>query len=199
MGAVNFANIKECADHRQGFEDLVASARFEYGDSCYNGTISTTRLVGRPTKIADRYTKSVDKKAQKWLDEHDYGRKWECHVLDLGVVGYEISKYVKVPHTKADAQFQTRFVAMVDHTEIGVYKTAAEARAALETAMARGRYIGTECFHVEKRAVNISKGSTTAVEYRMETRTTKSKPKSTPKGSTLRAIHRYCYYGWAGY
>lgn len=198
MGATNFANIKECCDYKQGFEDLAFSARIEYGDSAYNGTLSTCQLCGRPTKLADRYTKSVDKKAWKWLEDHDYGRKWECRVLDLGIVGYEISKYVKVPHTKATAQFQTRFVAMADHTQIGIYNTAAEARTALEGAMGQGRYIGTESFFVEKRPVNVTKGSTTAVEYRMETRITKSKPKNTPKGALLRPIHRYCYYGWAG-
>ena len=198
MGACNFADEWTGVDYKQGYDELCRQARFMYGNDPYNGTIDTMRLSSRrPTKIADRYTKTADKKALKFLEEHEYGIKWECRVLDLGVVGYEIAKFVKVPHTKADAQFQTRYVAYADEYEFGTYKTATETRATLEKAIAQPRYSKTEYFHVERKSVKVAGKSTTAVAYERQTRITKTKPKTTPKGATVTPVHKFIYYGWA--
>ena len=198
MGATNFAIEWTGTDYEQGFRRLANEAEREYGWDSYNGTISTTRLSRtRPHKIADRYTKTADKRAEAYLEKVDYGRKWETQVLDLGITGYEISKFVKVPHTKADAQFQTRYVAYADSYEIGTYKTAAEARAALEDAIARPRYSKTRYFHAEKKSVKVAGKSTTTCAYERQTRVTKTKPKTTPKGATVTPIHKFVFYGWA--
>lgn len=198
MGACNFAIEWTGADYHQGFSELTEHATYEYGYDPYNGTISTTHLSRRnPTKIADRCTKTAEKRAQKFLEEHDYGEKWECRVLDLGVVGYEISKFVKVPHTKADAQFQTRYVAYADECELGTYKTATEARAALEEAISRPRHSNVGYFHVEKKAVKVAGKSTTTVAYERQARIAKTKPKTTPKGATVTPVHKFVFYGWA--
>lgn len=197
MGACNFDLTWDGTNYKDGFTFLSQEAMHEYGWDAYNGTISTTSLVGTPHKIAERYSKTAERKAQQWLENHDWGRKWECRVLDLGVVGYEVSKFVKVPHTKADAQFQTRYVAYADEREIGTYKTAAEARKELERAIALPRYARTEYFHVEKKAVRVSGKSTTTVAYERQTRVVKTKPKTAPRGTTVTPVHRFLYYGWA--
>ena len=198
MGACNFATEWTGTDYQAGFRRLQQDAEWEYGYDPYNGTISTTSLYGRPVKIAERYSATAAKKAQKWINEHeDNVPKRECRVLDLGIVGYEVSKFVKVPHTKADVQFQTRFVAYADERSIGTYKTAAEARAALENAMGFSRYANTERFHVEKESVRVAGKSTTTVAYERQTRIAKTKPKTTPKGATVTPVHKFVYYGWA--
>lgn len=198
MGATNFAITWIGTDYKDGYRILCAENEREYGYDPYNGTISTTHLSRRnPTKIAERNSATADRKAKKFLEDHDYGEKWECRVLDLGIVGYEVSKFVKVPHTTADAQFQTRYIAYADELEIGTYKTATEARAALEKAIALPRYAKTEFFHVEKKAVKVAGKSTTTCAYERQTRVAKTKPKTTPKGATITPIHKFVYYGWA--
>lgn len=198
MGASNFVMTWTGTDYEQGYRELCRETEFEYGHDYYNGTISTTHLSRRqPTKIAERWSATADKRANKFIDEHDGGVKWECRVLDLGVTGYEVAKFVKVPHTSADVQFQTRFVAYADEQEIGTYKTAAEARAALEKVIGLRKYAKTQCFHVEKKPVKVCGTSTTTCAYERQVRIAKTKPKTTPKGTTVTPIHKFVYYGWA--
>lgn len=199
MGATEFANTWTGTDYKQGFRELCDQATFEYGNDPYNGTISTTHLSHRrPHKVADRYTKTADKKAQAYLEKVDYGERWETRVIDLGVCGYEVARFVKVPHTSADAQFQTRYVAYADERELGTYKTAAEARAALEKAIALPRNAKVSYFHVEKKAVKVSGKSTTTCAYERQVRIMKSAPKTIPKGATVTPIHKFVFYGLAG-
>lgn len=198
MGAADFAIAWTGTDYEQGFDELCRNARWEHGNDPYSGTINTTHLSWRkPTKIAERYSATAERRAQKFLEDHDYGEKRECRVLDLGIVGYEVAKFVKVPHTSADAQFQTRFVAYADECEIGTYKTATEARAALEKAVALPRYSKTRRFHVEKAPIKVAGKSTTTCAYERQTRIAKTKPKDTPKGATVTPVHKFVFYGWA--
>lgn len=198
MGATEFAITWTGTDYKQGFRELRDQATFEYGNDPYNGTISTTGLCGRPHKVADRYTKTAEKKAQAYIEKVDYGEKRKTHVIDLGVCGYEVARFVKVPHTSADAQFQTRYVAYADERELGTYKTAAEARAALEKAIALPRNASVSYFHVEKKTVKVSGKSTTTCAYERQVRVMKSAPKTTPKGATVTPIHKFVFYGLAG-
>lgn len=198
MGASNFYYIAEGTDYRQVFRELVDEASFMYGHEDYNGTISTTDLSRRtPHKIADRYTATAEKKALAYCEKVGWGKKWESRVLDLGITGYEISSFVKVPHTTADAQFQTRYVVMADDRVLGEYKTAAEARKALEAALTRPSNSGVDGFRVVKAARNINHGKTTACAYERKTRITKTRPKKVPAGATVREVHSWMFYGWA--
>lgn len=197
MGATNFYDTFESTDYREGFRVLSAESRDEYGYDPYNGTISTTELSRlAPHRIAERYTKSADKKAHRYLEEVDYGEKWETRVLDLGVTGYEITTFKKVPHTSATVTYQTFYVAYADNGELGRYKTAAEARKRVERALASPDF-SVSRYHVEKECRATNGGDSCSFAYEKETRRTKAKPKSVPKGAKVSAVHKWGYYGWA--
>lgn len=199
MGATNIVSgVIRGTDYRDAYQELVREATFEYGHDPYNGTWSTMGLSARsPHRVAQRYSKTAERAAMKYIDEQDYGVKWEARVVDLGIVGYEVSSFVKVPHTTATAQYQTRFVAYAGGREIGAYKTAAEARDALTKAMGGRQARDVDSFRVVKESRNVNKGSTVACAYERKSRTTKGRPKAVAKGAEVREVHAYVFYGWA--
>lgn len=200
MGATNFVCEIDATTARDGFDALCHEATFEYGHDSYNGTISTCHFYGTAHTTGERFTKTSMKKAMGIIEREDYGRKWEARAIDCGVVGYRIDRMVKVPHTKADAIFQTVFSVMVTREDgresnEGDYKTQAEANKALEHVLARNpRAVSIE---VVKRSKMVKGKSAVATRYERQSRVAKTKPKTTPKGATVTPIHHYVYYGWA--
>lgn len=194
MGACGFVNTWDGVDYRDGYRELVSQAEYEYGTDAYNGTISTTRLhAGRPVRIADRYSTSVDKKAEKWMSEHP-GQKWVAKVLDLGVVEYDIVSYKKVPQN-AEARWQTFYVVKADGRKMKSFKSVADARRYLEEVIARSDG-SVDWYCIEKIPENVG-GTALSTSYERTCRTVKTKPKRIPKGATLRERHRFVYYGLA--
>lgn len=194
MGATNFEIFAKGTDARAVYDELCAQATFESGHDPYNGTISTTHFTGRIRKIADKYSKAVEKRGYKIVEAADWGRKRECSAIDLGVAGYEISQMVKVPHTSADAKFQTRYVVYADNRELGVCATAAEARKLLERKLA---LVDADYLHVEKEARKVEGKTTTTCAYERKVRVTKTKPARVAAGAKVKEIHAYIFYGWA--
>ena len=196
MGATNICTAGTGTDYREVYRALQEEATLEYGCDAYNGTVSTMRLVGMPRKVAETYSKAAEKRALKLIEDDDWGVKWEARCLDLGVVKWEVCRYAKKP-AKATAVWQTFYVAYEGDRELGAYKTCAEARERMEKAMASAdgsawRY----CVRKVPRMVDPSTDEL-AVLYERTRTYQKTKPKRVPKGATVRAVHRYWYYGWA--
>ena len=95
MGAINFTEEAFSTSAEAAFNSLVEDAVYRNGHDSYNGTISTC-VLRRVRKMADKYSKTVEKKAHDLIMKEDYGIKWEAECLDLGVVHYEIVKVKKV-------------------------------------------------------------------------------------------------------
>lgn len=196
MGACPFLVEWTGSDYRDGFRELVREAEYEYGTDPYNGSISTCSLHrGAPTRISDRYNKTAEKKALKYLEEKDDGVKWYAKVLDLGVVDYQIVSYKKRPGKKAEARWETFYVVYEDVKRLKSFKTLAEANRYLKTVVAKADGSADE-YRIEKQSLNIG-GNTTAAAYEWSCRTTKTKPKRIPQGAVLRERHKFFYYGWA--
>ena len=86
MGAQTFINEKKASSPRQAFEELVEQAIYDYGHDAYNGTISTCGLgrERRPLDIKPNFCKENINVAYKYIQDHDYGKKWVADYIDLG-------------------------------------------------------------------------------------------------------------------
>lgn len=199
MGAQNFSIVGYGTSPREVFDGLVQDAEYEYGHDSYNGTISTCSL-GRMKKVADKYTKSVDDKAHKIIEDEDYGEKWEARVLDLGVVRYELYSAKKVTHkAKRVAEYRQRFVVLnIDPfgKDKVVSHFATKKEADDEALRLIAKYPKND-YAVAKRSININNGDDIVTDFKTEKKIRASKPKSVPKGSILREVHKYVFYGWA--
>lgn len=200
MGASNFIETGYGSNAGEVFDLLVKDAEYEKGHDRYNGTISTCSYVGCK-KVADVYTKSVDKKAYKIIEDDNYGRKWEAKALDLGVVRYEIVRIKKViPKSKKKAEFRQRYAVMLLDSYGVLYKMKAHfetKKEADEDALKRILKNPNEKYVVCKKAININNGDDTVTEFKVEVSERKSKPKTIPAGCILREIHKYIFYGFA--
>lgn len=225
MGATNFEHECDAYDAKAAFRILSVSARREYGEDCYNGTISTcsfghvtAKTYGKTGKV----TKTSLKKAYDLVERDDWGRKWYCDAIDCGVKEWHVITLKKVPHTKATVQFRTVFTIMVDGipygissagvidianyssivatqpSELGDFKTQAEANKELKRLIAYGKLNDAREVEIVKRAIPTSgKASNVAIKYTRDVRVLKSKPKSVPDGAIVKELHTYVLYGWA--
>lgn len=225
MGATNFEHECDAYDAKEAFRTLSVAARREYGEDCYNGTISTCSFghvtastYGKTGKV----TKTSLKKAYDLVEHDDWGRKWYCDAIDCGVKEWHVITLKKVPHTKATAQFRTVFTIMVDGipygissagaidiahypsivamqpSELGDFKTQAEANKKLKRLIAYGQLNDAHEVEIVKRAIPTSgKASNVAIKYARDVRVMKNKPKSVPEGATVKELHTYVLYGWA--
>ena len=199
MGACGFVQVVDAASARQGFEILSDNARAMYGYDAYNGTISTTRFRGVAEKVADKWTKTSEKKALKLADELlDRCPKWECRAIDCGVVEYRITTLKKnTSHTATAAKYQTRFVlhdALEKRIGSKSYATQAEAKTALLNLFKEGK-IDQGAFIV-KEPVLVS-GDPKVSAFYTAVKTSKSRPKSVPADAIVEEIHRFVLCGVA--
>ena len=87
MGAINFIEFGKGDTAITAFDQLVAEAEWEHGHDPYNGTISTTSLVGKPVKVAEKWGEWAREMAIQEADEHGWGEKWESRAIDCGEFG----------------------------------------------------------------------------------------------------------------
>lgn len=225
MGATNFEHECDAYEAKEAFRALVVSARREYGEDCYNGTISTCNF-GRVTASTygknGKVTKTSLKKAYDLVERNNWGHKWDCDAIDCGVKEWHVITLKKVPHTKATVQFRTVFTITVDGipygissagvldiaqyasivatqpSELGDFQTQAEANKELKRLIAYGRLNDAHEVEIVKRAIPTSgKASNVAIKYTRDVRVLKSKPKSVPEGAIVKELHTYVLYGWA--
>jgi len=201
MGATNFVEFWEGADYKEGFRVLSREAELEEGYDPYNGTISTTSLSWRePKVISARYGATSREKAMRFVEKEgweDAGKRY-CEVLDLGVSGWEVSKFVKEKTKPCDVKYHVVYEVRVNGHVVSEHPTAAKANEEARRVVADPRRATCDEVEVRKSSVPVD-GSGNAVVGRWvrEVRIQKSKPSRVAKGSTVRAIHKWCYYGWA--
>jgi hypothetical protein len=200
MGASAFIHTRVDYSAGEAFNKLVAEAEYEDGHDSYNGTISTCGM-GRVTKFSDVCTPAVEKKAYKYIKDHDNGSKWVASVLDLGVVGYEQILVKKVsPTHKNPAKYQQRFVVyrMEDEYNREKYVKDFGTKSEADTfAMKKTMENPDTEYVVRKKPIIVNSGSDTVTLFKIEKKTLKTRPKSVKTGAILKEKHKYVFYGWA--
>lgn len=202
MGATNFLMFANAKNAKSGFRQLSEDAIYEYGNDAYNGTISTTSFVGVTKTVADKYTKTAEKTAVKYIENHDFGRKWECRAVDCGVVEYRIITVKKDTSFKSKGapKYETRFVVVTDwngrQALDQTFANQTEAVKAWGEAVRRGKVPADAYVTIVKKPVLVS-GQAEVARVVPVVKTYKSRPKNIPAGAVVEEIHRYAYYGWA--
>lgn len=183
MGACSFFNMIESASADDGFRELCKNAIQECGNDPYNGTISTTNLVSRTIKIADKYSAKAMGKGKKYAETHiEDIPKRRCQALDLGVVRYEVHTLKKVPG--ANNEYELIGFDFDKSDRYGYFKTKEEAVAKAEKLFMHEPYSNYRIIQ-------------TKAAYKTMVKTYKSKPSRVPKDGRLVEIHRYLYFGVA--
>lgn len=198
MGMMNFY-VTECGrDEYDAFSKLVKEAQKEYGEDEYNGTISTTDLVGAPVVIAKKFSAESEHAGYEYAKRNNYGEKWESRCLDLGVQEYIVTTVKKtVIRERATLVFETRYI--LEEIRDGViasvgepFKTKQEAEdAAIKRAIESGTRV------VASRTKVPTKGRDVVSFVDPDVRHYKKLPKDLPEGASVAEIHMYGFYGWA--
>lgn len=184
MGSCSFIHVEDGINVGAAFSSAVADAICEYGKDPYNGTISTCNL-GYCKKIADKYSKTVEKEAYKFVTDNDYGDgKRVAYALDMGVSEYLVRTVKKV--TKPSC-VKYKVLDEFYHSVISSFKTKQEAEQAAEKyAIKKGD------------PVFVMKEEGSSSHYYIEEKTYKTKPNLKPmKNREVLEIHKYMFYGWA--
>ena len=202
MGAQNFYHIIEGYSAGEAFDELFSDAIYKKGHDSYNGTISTCSL-GYVKKMSSsgKYTKSILKKAMKYMEEDDYGSKWRATCLDLGIVGYDVitaKKTTKNPKTKAE--YRQKYVVFSYDGFFRENETSAGYRDSKKEADALAMKLALKNnldYYVAKRPVNVNRGEDVVSEITYTTVRKNTKPKSSKDNTIVKPVHKYLFYGWA--
>lgn len=198
MGVVNFYVTACGKDEREAFNKLVAEATREYGEDEYNGSISTTKLVGDPVVIAKEFSDESKDAGYEYAKKHNYGEKCESRCLDLGVTEYVVTTVKKtVIRERATLVFETRY--LLEEIRDGViasvgepFKTKQEAEdAAIKRAIESGARV------VASRTKVPTKGRDVVSYVDPDVQHYKKLPKDLPEGASVAEIHMYGFYGRA--
>lgn len=198
MGAVNFY-LTECGkNEREAFDKLVTEATLQYGEDEYNGTISTTELVGDPVVIAKKFSDESENAGYEYAKEHNYGEKWESRCLDLGVTEYIVTTVQKtLIQDRVSPVFETRYI--LEEFTNGVVRSVGKPleteQEAEDAAMKRAIESKTR---VVVREVKVPVKGKDVVSYvDPDVRHYEKLPKDLPEGATVSEIHVYGFYGKA--
>lgn len=198
MGAVNFYVTACGKDEREAFNKLVAEATREYGEDEYNGSISTTELVGDPVVIAKEFSDESEDAGCKYAKENNYGEKWESRCLDLGVTEYLVTTVKKtLIQDRVSPVFETRYILeeFTNGVVMSVGKPLETEQEAEDAAMKRAIESKTR---VVVREVKVPVKGKDVVSYvDPDVRHYEKLPKDLPEGATVSEIHVYGFYGKA--
>lgn len=197
MGAVNFY-VTECGRNEyEAFSKLVEAAQREYGEDMYNGTISTTTLVGDPVVIAKEFSDKSENAGYEYAKKNNYGEKWESRCLDLGVKEYTVAT-VKKTHSRP-RQSRVCLQYILEECKDGVVTAIGKPfeirEEAEEAAMKRAIENGTRVVVREVKALVNGKDVVSYVDP--DVQHYEELPKNLPKGAVVSEIHMYGFYGWA--
>lgn len=198
MGAVNFY-VTECGiDECEAFDKLVTEATLQYGEDEYNGTISTTELVGDPVVIAREFSDESENAGYEYAKKNDYGEKWESRCLDLGVTEYIVTTVQKtLIQDRVSPVFETRYILeeFINGVVRSVGKPFETEQEAEDAAMKRAIESKTR---VVVREVKVPVKGKDVVSYvDPDVRHYEKLPKDLPEGATVSEIHVYGFYGRA--
>jgi len=198
MGMMSFY-VTECGkDEREAFNKLVAEATREYGEDEYNGSISTTELVGDPVVIAKKFSAESENAGYEYAKKNNYGEKWESRCLDLGVKEYLVTTVKKtlVPERET---FMFEIGYILEEIRDGIVATVGkpfETKQEAEDAAAQ-RAIESGTRVVVCKATVPTKGRDVVSFVESDVRHYKELPKDLPEGASVAEIHMYGFYGWA--
>ena len=201
MGACNFRHVIDAYSAREGFDRLVSEAIYDYGNDGYNGTISTCELgFVKNMSASGKYTEAVMNKAEEYIVNDNYGEKWVATCLDLGIVAYDIfTAKKKTPEIREKAEYRQKFAVFcyddngIGEISEGYRDTKKEAdELALKLTLQNGRD-----YFVAKRPVKINRGDDTVTQTTYTVKRKKTEPKSCPKNSVVKPVHKYIFYGMA--
>lgn len=200
MGAMNFFETGKGKTPEEAFAEICAEAIDQYGNDCYNGTISTTELSGRlPHVIAKAYSEKSMDDGYEYAKADDFGQKWSSRCLDLGVYEYRIISTMKVCVPKDPPKYETRYVVQ----ELGTGPRAKGKEIAAAVTKEKAEEIASMhsinyCTDVSvcKRKYLVS-GAEETERFETSVKVQKKKPARVPKGAVVEEIHMYGFYGWA--
>lgn len=198
MGAVNFYVTACGKDEREAFNKLVAEAMKEYGEDEYNGTISTTELVGDPVVIAREFSDESENAGYEYAKKNDYGEKWESGCLDLGVTEYIVTTAQKtLIQDRVSPVFETRYILeeFINGVVRSVGKPFETEQEAEDAAAQRAIESGTRV--VVCKATVPTKGRDVVSFVDPDVQHYKKLPKDLPEGASVAEIHMYGFYGRA--
>ena len=198
MGMISFY-VTECGrDEYDAFSKLVREAQREYGEDMYNGTISTTELIGDPVVIAKEFSDESEDAGCKYAKKNNYGEKWESRCLDLGVTEYIVTTIKKtlVPERET---FMFEIGYILEEIRDGIVATVGmpfESKQEAEDAAAQ-RAIESGTRVVVCKATVPTKGRDVVSYVDPDVQHYKKLPKDFPEGASVAEIHMYGFYGWA--
>lgn len=198
MGMMSFY-VTECGkDEYEAFSKLVKEAQREYGEDMYNGTISTTDLVGAPVVIAKKFSDKSENAGYEYAKKNNYGEKWESRCLDLGVEEYIVTTVKKtlVPERET---FMFEIGYILEEIRDGIVATVGmpfESKQEAEDAAAQ-RAIESGTRVVVCKATVPTKGRDVVSYVDPDVQHYKKLPKDLPEGASVAEIHMYGFYGWA--
>lgn len=191
MGAQSFLESIKSHSAKEGFDILVEKAIQCNGSDSYNGTISTCD-IGLCKKRFDKYSEKNIKEAYKYIEDINYGNKWQADYIDLGVVEYKVIKAVKKTYENSP-KYKLKYIVesqMGFKVDSFTNKTDAVNKA-LELAAKN-----IQNYRVVKD-YDLIEGNNLLVRCSPEEKSYKTKPKKMPNGSRLVEIHEYLFFGWA--
>lgn len=197
MSAESFEEEIVGVSAEECYNYLVSKAISEYGDSIYNGTISTCDL-GFCTLSFDTYLKSNEKKAREYIEYKDYGDKWRTDYVDLGVMEYELIT-IKKEKRLYSAKYKLKYVILEKVGDVYIqtnYYFDKSIDAEKEAIKLSLENIDKK-YRISKEYVAIS-GNNINSDLIVEKKTYKNKPKLKLKSNQkIIEKHKYIFYGWA--
>ena len=197
MGAVNFY-VTECGRNEyEAFSKLVEAAQREYGEDMYNGTISTTTLVGDPVVIAKEFSDKSENAGYEYAKKNNYGEKWESRCLDLGVKEYTVTTVKKTHSKPRQSRVCTQYILeeLKDGVVTAIGKPFEIREEAEEAAMKRAIENGT-CVVVREADVLVQ-GKDVVTYMNADVQHYEKLPKNLPEGAVVSETHVYGFYGLA--
>jgi len=194
MGATEIVFLEEGYSIKEVYDSLVEEADVMDGIELYNGSINTCSLGGR-TKRFDKFNKTNLKKAQKYIEDIDFGSKWIVDYIEFGVVGWDIIEVKKEVKT-GKPKYEMKYVVKSGNGEI--HKSFSKKTDADNFAMKKALK-EDKTFYVEKDYVLVG-GSSLVTEINKTKRRHKSKtkPKLKPKSNRkVVPVYKYMIYGKA--
>ena len=200
MGSRAFKKMALGENASKVYDELVRDAIEEYGEDRYNGTISTTSFYGISKKY-DKPTEANKKKAYAFIEKEidEVVDKRDCYCVDLGIDHYEVVTIKKeINKPKITPMFKKMFVVHYWKYDMEKEKSFSSKREA--ESFAFEKKMGNPDYPVSiTQDYVLVKGDNTVSVINVEIthKKTMTKQLKPMPNRTVKAIHKYIFYGWA--
>ena len=199
MGAIFFKDAIFAENPQKAYDILTEDAIDQYGRDSYNGTISTCIGYSCSQLNFDKYSKSNENKAEKYINKRmdDMGKR-DCEYIDLGVVRYDVIKTTKKKNNNNKKPiFKKRFVVYGESFMSNNKRKKSFDKLSDAEQFAFAQKMKNPDWDVVIKNEYVLIDGNNVVET-IETTITqkKSRPKSVGKNTVVKEIHKYLFYGW---